>query len=134
MVLLRVASLCRCNHCQQLAAPYEEVAKKLRELDPPVKIAKIDAHLYRTLADKHGIKGYPHFFVYRKGREEEYKGMRSFEGEAQFIAVTAIVVVGGVVIAVTLVVVVIDAAATVLVVDVGLLLSRSYHHGLNSER
>ena len=32
-----------CGHCKQFAPTYAEIAKELKQRDPPIRIAKIDA-------------------------------------------------------------------------------------------
>ncbi|CAM6086549.1 unnamed protein product [Calypogeia fissa] len=70
-----------CSHCQRLAPEYERAAQILYKDAPNVKLAKIDADKYNSIAKQYDIDGFPTLRLYTNGipTEASYEGSRSAE-------------------------------------------------------
>lgn len=71
----------RCGHCKQFASEYEKIAGALKENDPPIPVAKIDATSESALASRFDVSGYPTIKILKKGQAVDYEGSRTQEGE-----------------------------------------------------
>lgn len=71
----------RCGHCKQFAPEYEKIAQTLKENDPPIPVAKVDATVANTVASKFEVSGYPTIKILKKGEAVDYDGERNEKGE-----------------------------------------------------
>ena len=74
-----------CGHCKRLKPEYERAARRLQELEKPIKLAKVDATAEQELAQKFEVKGYPTLFIFRNGKKLTYKGPRDENGIVDFM-------------------------------------------------
>ncbi|XP_019364666.1 PREDICTED: protein disulfide-isomerase A4 [Gavialis gangeticus] len=66
-----------CGHCKQFAPEYEKIAKTLKENDPPIPVAKVDATAATALASRFDVSGYPTIKILKKGQPVDYDGSRT---------------------------------------------------------
>lgn len=74
-----------CGHCKRLAPEYEKAAQKLKNDDPPVMLAKVDATEEADLAQRFGVTGYPTLKMFRKGKLFDYDGPREEYGIVDYM-------------------------------------------------
>ncbi|XP_038616386.1 protein disulfide-isomerase A4 [Tachyglossus aculeatus] len=72
-----------CGHCKQFAPEYEKIAKTLKENDPPIPVAKVDATTASSVASRFDVSGYPTIKILKKGQPVDYEGSRT---EAEIVA------------------------------------------------
>lgn len=53
----------------------------MKENDPPIAVAKIDATSASMLASRFDVSGYPTIKILKKGQAVDYDGSRTQEGE-----------------------------------------------------
>ncbi|XP_032101009.1 protein disulfide-isomerase A4 isoform X1 [Sapajus apella] len=68
-----------CGHCKQFAPEYEKIASTLKDNDPPIPVAKIDATSASMLASRFDVSGYPTIKILKKGQAVDYEGSRTQE-------------------------------------------------------
>ncbi|XP_073686930.1 protein disulfide-isomerase A4 [Garra rufa] len=66
-----------CGHCKQFAPEYEKIAQTLKENDPPIPVAKVDATKASALGSRFEVSGYPTIKILKKGEPVDYDGDRS---------------------------------------------------------
>ncbi|XP_066578103.1 protein disulfide-isomerase A4 [Amia ocellicauda] len=66
-----------CGHCKQFAPEYEKIAKTLKENDPPIPVAKVDAAKETGLGTRFEVSGYPTIKILKKGQPVDYDGERT---------------------------------------------------------
>jgi len=77
-----------CGHCKRLAPEYDEAAKELGTLSPPLFIAKVDADTEqnRPLAARFGIRGFPTLKLFRNGEvSSDFAGERNAAGIVSYM-------------------------------------------------
>ncbi|XP_003967904.2 protein disulfide-isomerase A4 [Takifugu rubripes] len=66
-----------CGHCKQFAPEYEKIAESLKENDPPIPVAKVDAVLSSGLGSRFDVSGYPTIKIIKNGEPVDYDGERT---------------------------------------------------------
>lgn len=72
-----------CGHCKQFEPVYAEAAEKLKDEEPGMRLAKVDAIEEKELAEEFEIGSFPTLKVFINGDRKqpvEYTGKRSAEG------------------------------------------------------
>lgn len=77
---MQILHFFRCGHCKQFAPEYEKIAKTLKENDPPIPVAKVDATKASALGSRFEVSGYPTIKILKKGEPVDYDGDRSEQG------------------------------------------------------
>mmetsp|Transcript_6984 Transcript_6984/g.8800 ORF Transcript_6984/g.8800 Transcript_6984/m.8800 type:complete len:468 (-) Transcript_6984:786-2189(-) len=65
-----------CGHCKALAPEYEKAAAALKDYEPKVVIAKVDATAESELGQQFGVQGFPTLKWFVSGEATEYGGGR----------------------------------------------------------
>ncbi|XP_068603841.1 protein disulfide-isomerase A4 [Brachionichthys hirsutus] len=66
-----------CGHCKTFAPEYEKIAQALKENDPPVPVAKVDATVATGLSQRFEVSGYPTIKILKRGEPVDYDGGRT---------------------------------------------------------
>lgn len=78
-----------CGHCKQLAPEYEKAAAVLRDHDPPLVLAKVDAYDERNkdIKDKYQVHAYPTLKIIENGGKDVrgYGGPRDADGIVEYL-------------------------------------------------
>ncbi|DAZ96178.1 TPA: hypothetical protein N0F65_012368 [Lagenidium giganteum] len=76
-----------CGHCKSLAPEYAKAAAALKENDPPIRIAKVDATAQTKVAERFSIQGFPtlKFFKGDVDNAKDYDGGRTSDDIQKWI-------------------------------------------------
>jgi len=74
-----------CGHCKHLEPEWSKAATILKNNDPPLYLAKVDATEHGALASRFGVNGYPTIKIFRNGKDETYSGPRDAPGIVKFL-------------------------------------------------
>jgi len=77
-----------CGHCKSLKPKYEKAAKELKTSDATTypRLAKVDATVETTLAEKYDVKGYPTILIFKDGENQgTYYGARTKSGIVSYM-------------------------------------------------
>ncbi|KAL3831563.1 hypothetical protein ACJMK2_023302 [Sinanodonta woodiana] len=74
-----------CGHCKSLAPEYAKAAKILKESQPPISLAKVDATVETELGSRFDVSGYPTLKWFKKGEVYDYDGPREANGIVSYM-------------------------------------------------
>ncbi|KAB0796275.1 hypothetical protein PPYR_10336 [Photinus pyralis] len=74
-----------CGYCKEMAEPYNDLAKELKDTGSDIKAAEVDCDKYRNSCVKGGVKSIPTLKYYRNGYPTEYKGYRTAKSMLQWL-------------------------------------------------
>lgn len=63
-----------CFYSQQMMPAWDLAGQKLKIHDPPVKLAKIDAHRYGDIGDRYGVNAFPTMKLFIDGTVFDFEG------------------------------------------------------------
>lgn len=75
----------KCGHCDRVKKKYSLLAKKMKESENGIPIAKVFLDENEELLEKYEIKGFPSFQLFINKENIEYIGDRDVEGFENFI-------------------------------------------------
>uniref|UniRef100_A0A8D0FPV4 protein disulfide-isomerase n=1 Tax=Strix occidentalis caurina TaxID=311401 RepID=A0A8D0FPV4_STROC len=55
-----------CGHCKKLEPVWNEVGIEMKNMGSPVKVGKMDATSFSSIASEFGVRGYPTIKLHRK--------------------------------------------------------------------
>ena len=68
-----------CRYSQELLPEYAKAAGILAQKSSPFKLAKVDATIEVSLANKFGVEGFPTLIFFHNGKPIQYNGGRTAE-------------------------------------------------------
>ncbi|KAH0617845.1 hypothetical protein JD844_016487 [Phrynosoma platyrhinos] len=73
-----------CGHCKKLEPVWNEVGKEMGSIGSPVKVGKMDATSYSSIASEFGVRGYPTIKLLKGDLAYNYRGPRTKEDIIEF--------------------------------------------------
>nr|XP_020652301.1 protein disulfide-isomerase TMX3 [Pogona vitticeps] len=73
-----------CGHCKKLEPVWNEVGKEMGSTGSPVKVGKMDATSYSSIASEFGVRGYPTIKLLKGDLAYNYRGPRTKEDIIEF--------------------------------------------------
>lgn len=74
-----------CGHCKKLAPEYSKAAKRLKNHDPPIHIAKLDADANKNLTEKYDISSYPTLKYFMSSTPVDFSGSKTEDGIVNWV-------------------------------------------------
>ncbi|XP_032078691.1 protein disulfide-isomerase TMX3 [Thamnophis elegans] len=73
-----------CGHCKKLEPVWNEVGKEMGSIGSPVKVGKMDATSYSSIASEFGVRGYPTIKLLKGDLAYNYRGPRTKDDIVEF--------------------------------------------------
>nr|XP_025039612.1 protein disulfide-isomerase TMX3 isoform X2 [Pelodiscus sinensis] len=73
-----------CGHCKKLEPVWNEVGMEIRSSGSPVKVGKMDATSYSSIASEFGVRGYPTIKLLKGDLAYNYRGPRTKDDIIEF--------------------------------------------------
>uniref|UniRef100_A0A1W7REY0 Protein disulfide-isomerase TMX3 n=1 Tax=Agkistrodon contortrix contortrix TaxID=8713 RepID=A0A1W7REY0_AGKCO len=73
-----------CGHCKKLEPVWNEVGKEMGSIGSPVKVGKMDATSYSSIASEFGVRGYPTIKLLKGDLAYNYRGPRTKDDIIEF--------------------------------------------------
>ncbi|XP_058532846.1 protein disulfide-isomerase TMX3 isoform X2 [Ochotona princeps] len=73
-----------CGHCKKLEPIWNEVGQEMRSIGSPVKVGKMDATSYSSIASEFGVRGYPTIKLLKGDLAYNYRGPRTKDDIIEF--------------------------------------------------
>ncbi|XP_041100362.1 protein disulfide-isomerase TMX3-like isoform X5 [Polyodon spathula] len=73
-----------CGHCKKLEPVWHEVGAEMRSSGSPVRVGKIDATAYSSVASELGVRGYPTIKLLKGDLAYNYRGPRTKDDIIEF--------------------------------------------------
>ncbi|NXY05902.1 TMX3 isomerase, partial [Pteruthius melanotis] len=73
-----------CGHCKKLEPVWNEVGIEMRNMGSPVKVGKMDATSFSSVASEFGVRGYPTIKLLKGDLAYNYRGPRTKDDIIEF--------------------------------------------------